>query len=235
MHGHQLILQNEHLIRDLMRHTSVRRPTFIEVGSERGSGSTFALSRLANTHGLHFITIDADQEISERAREISRRVNATFEAVCDLAENFLKGYPTSDIVIIYMDAFDIVTGWPHKVETIESYEKRGVNLTNEMAWKMHYQVAEVVFRKIVPGGLMCFDDTWRNGAGNWEGKGKHAIPFVFDHEFRTVAIEKNCVLLQNQSNVDLLLRTRRYTARFINRYRSWLTGKVRGSCTVDGR
>ena len=53
-----------------------------------------------------------------------------------------------------MDAFDIVTDWPHKKETIESYRKRGVPLTNEMSWKMHLEASQAVYDKVINGGLI---------------------------------------------------------------------------------
>ncbi len=202
MHGHQLIIESENIITNLAKVTK-EELSLIEIGSERGSGSTLSLAKFAQSLGLKFITVDADEEVVVSAREIIKSIDQRFEAHHQLGEVFLSNYPFNNIAVVYMDAFDIVTDWPHKQETIDSYKRRDVPLTNEMAWKMHLEASKAVHEKIIPGGLICFDDVWKDVNGQWQGKGKTAIPFLLEHGYKLVKFKPDSLLLENTIGLPL--------------------------------
>jgi len=195
VHGHGLIEHFRPRIAELIK----GRPglVMLEVGSERGSGSTQLLAEMARSLGLRFITIDADAEVAAEAAAIVTSINPSFEAHHALAEEFLASYEATDIAVLYMDAFDIVGDWPHKASTIESYSRRNVELCNENAWKMHYAASRAAFKKVIRGGFVCFDDVWKDEGGTWQGKGKTALPFLLQSGYQEAFyVQGHCVMLQ---------------------------------------
>lgn len=209
VHGDELILIYENYIKkSLLKYQDI---TFIEIGSERGTGSTFRLSKLCNKNKWKFITIDADEGISKNAENIVKRINNNFEAINDLGEVFLKNYQLNNIGICYLDAFDIVTDWPHKESSVETYRKRNVEITNKAAYQMHLEAAQNCYSKILPGGFICFDDVWLDKENFWQGKGKTAIPFLLSNGFETIAYKNNSLLLQNMNDIDELEKQRLLT------------------------
>lgn len=221
IHGDEMIILNQRFI--LKSLDGKRDLTLIEIGSQRGTGSTHRLSRFAKTNKMHFITVDADEDNSKAASEIIAKVNKNFEAHHQLGEKFLENYPYKNIGICYLDAFDLVTDWPHKQSTIESYKKRNATFTNEAAYKMHLDAAEAVWDKVVPGGFICFDDAWKDNQGNWQGKGKTAIPFLLSKGYVVNYYRRNSVLMQraekNTASINIpleLIYLKRKLATLIN-------------------
>lgn len=176
--------------------------SFIEIGSERGTGSTHKLANLCKKMRWHFITVDADDKTASSAKEIVRKIDPSFEAHHELGEVFLNNYPGRTIGICYLDAFDIVTDWPHKQDAVAAYKKRNVEITNQAAYKMHYDAASNVYQKIVPGGFISFDDVWLDKENTWQGKGKTAIPFLLENGFIILKYRDNSLLLQNTNGLD---------------------------------
>lgn len=176
--------------------------SFIEIGSQRGTGSTYKFAKLCQKSGWQFITVDADDATAILAKNIVHQISPQFEAHNEPGEVFLKNYSKTNIGICYLDAFDIVTDWAHKKETLETYKKRNMEITNEAAYKMHYDAACNVYQKIVPGGFISFDDVWLDKTNTWQGKGKTAIPFLLSHGFIVLKYKNNSLLLQNTNGLN---------------------------------
>lgn len=181
MHGHQTI-------GNLLLHNHYEQSTMIEIGSERGLGSTSLLASLAKKYKLHFITVDIMEETQKRVEKIVTDINPNFRAVCMRGEEFLKIYPRRDMAIIYLDAFDIT--YPNKKrreDRAEIYQSKGLNYSNESSWKMHLECCQNMFNKMRIGGFVVFDDSWiaknKDGSKFYEGKGRTAIPFLLNNGY----------------------------------------------------
>jgi len=192
MHGHILLLDNEEKMKDI-----IKDGVFIEIGSDRESGSTKALAQMAERLNMTFITVDPDEGAFKRSTEILNEYIDKW-AVQDLGEKYLATVDF-DVHLIYMDAFDnVLPNWPHKQTTIDTYKNRGIDLNNENSWKMHLEACENIIERVVIGGYICFDDTKQEGA-EWVGKGKLAIPFLLKNGFDIVDSDySNCLILQKE-------------------------------------
>ncbi len=195
IHGHTLLLINKNKIKKIAK--EVETPVIVEIGSQRDAGSTLELAKMCNEFGIKFITVDPDENVYLSAKKIIKEINPEFEAVCKEGELFLQEWNKKNIIAVYLDAFDIVTYWPHKNKTIESYRKRKTELTNENAYKMHLEAAKNVYEKIVDNGFICFDDTWLDEYNQWEGKGKTAVPFLLNNGF-VISDYKPCAVLMKK-------------------------------------
>lgn len=189
MSGHNLIIEYKKLLKPL------ENTLFLEIGSDRDSGSTKKLANLAKENKMRFITVDPDENAYKRSISILSNIDKNFKAIKSLGEKYTKNIK-QDVGAVYLDAFDIITDWPHKQSTIDSYKKRGVDFTNENAWTMHLEASKNLIEKIVLDGIICFDDTFMNSDGIWDGKGKLAVPFLLQNGFSKILKNEGAVVLR---------------------------------------
>ena len=64
---------NSAQVDDIVNKNSDRNFTIIEVGSERGVGSTYHLGKYCLDNNLNFITIDASEESNKSAKNILKK------------------------------------------------------------------------------------------------------------------------------------------------------------------
>ena len=189
MQGHQLLIEYApRLVKELPAGALM-----VEVGSERGHGSTLALAELCKANGFNFVTVDVDAAISADAGKIVRGVSPGFEAVCDYGEKFLE---TTDrtVHIAYLDAFDFYH--PHHPEDRKAaYASRGTEITDDNAAAMHLACAKALKRCSPIGGYVCFDDILTDGP-EWKGKGRDAIPWLMENGFELLEWRRTTAMLK---------------------------------------
>jgi hypothetical protein len=194
-HGHQLLLEHEVLL------ASPKNKFFLEVGSDRGEGSTKILAELAKRLQLIFITIDMDSNICEKAMKTVGAVNPRFSAECGLGENFIPLFEDESIAILYLDAYDTMpVGFDLPQDIKDPYIKNMGKWNNEDAWNMHLKCSIAADKKLIPGGFICFDDMWRKD-GIWatRSKGYLAVPWLMEHGYEEISYVDGCVLLGKPS------------------------------------
>ncbi|MBD3248782.1 hypothetical protein GF336_01940 [Candidatus Woesearchaeota archaeon] len=187
MHGHELIIKNKELFKNL------KGKSLLEIGTERGCGSTILLAEMAEEIGMDFITVDVDEEQTKNVIKPLNKINSAFKTITEYGEIFLKNFK-GEIGLIYLDAFDF---WHdnHSQERIDAYKKRGTEITNENCWKMHYNCAVELVKLMKEGTYICFDDVLSKEP-EWEGKGKLAIPYLLNNGFNIKIYEPNCIILE---------------------------------------
>src|SRR4051794_36253798 len=107
----------------------------VEVGSERGEGSTRWLYRYAKQHGLRFVTVDVDPRQVERADRIApgkARQATGVEALRRLR---------TPVSVAYLDGFDWI---PHGAENERwiarqqgRYRRMGMDMNNRNCQQEH--------------------------------------------------------------------------------------------------
>jgi hypothetical protein len=201
--GHELIQKHETLISSMLNAQSI----IIEIGSDREAGSTKVLAQLAKNNDAHFITVDVDEQATERAQSIIDKIDPSFQAINDYGEKYLAGF-NKPVQLIYLDAFDLPGDW-HSPEVIDSYHHRKTELTLENCHKMHLDCVREIHTNMPAGSFVCFDDVNPVGpSGNmlfekvssshmlWSGKGKTAIPFLVENGFHIIDNIRASVLLR---------------------------------------
>lgn len=170
----------------------------IEIGATRemlpGQGSTAHLASVCNRLHIDFTTVDMDPDNVTRAKHTLARSNGRFAAVCSKGEDFLANF-SGTIDYLYLDAFDFLHPH-HSEERKRAYQAHlDTEITNEACWKMHLDCAMAIVPLTPPGAIVVVDDAWSSEAG-WGGKGTTAIPYLLDHGFKLVAVDKNSVALR---------------------------------------
>lgn len=198
-HGHELMIRT--LRRERRQQGEAMKGRWlVEVGSTReelpGQGSTARLAAICQRYGLRFTTVDMDPENTQQAAATLARFGDGFEAVNMKGEDFLASCERG-VYYCYLDAFDIDHGH-HSVERQRRYKKHlGVSIENELCWEMHLACARALVERMPNGGIVVFDDSWRDGR-SWQGKGHLAIPYLLEHGFEIIGLTRNAVALQRR-------------------------------------
>ena len=189
MKGHQLLIEYApRFVAELPKGAAM-----VEVGSERGHGSTLALAEMCKANGFTFTTVDVDPAISADAGTIVRGISETFDAVCDYGERFLETTPRT-FHMAYLDAFDFYHPH-HPADRIAAYQSRGTEITDDNAAAMHLACAKALKRSLAIGGYVCFDDILTAGP-EWKGKGRDAIPWLIANGFDLLEWRRTTAMLK---------------------------------------
>lgn len=153
----------------------------IEIGSERGEGSTAFLADYAQQHGLRFLTADIDPASHAAAAKIT--TGARLMSGRDLLKRL-----RSKVSVAYMDGFDWIPEGLEREDWIQEqrdrYRQLGYELENRNSRNEHLAEAQLIARRATERCVVICDDTWRNG--DWHGKGGLAVPYLLTQGF-TVA------------------------------------------------
>ena len=155
----------------------------VEIGSERGEGSTTFFVNFAKKHGVAFYTVDFDPEQYNHAAAICARAGSdNIQAFNMTGEAFLKDvFPSFNkpIFFLYLDNFDFI--YDHIVGLVDNqvaaYRALGVTMNNTNSKIAHLQQTELAEPHMDENGIILCDDTFRRGDA-WDGKCASAVPFL---------------------------------------------------------
>lgn len=171
----------------------------VEIGSDRGEGSTAFFRDWAKQKGLEFHTVDVLDDAkryfetnleSGGADGINFHVVSTGHAWCrDELPSMNK-----KIKVLYLDNFDWIDPvnlqyqWLH--DQISDYASRGVVMNNENSQEEHRLQALYCLPHLADACAVLIDDSWMDVGGptGWGGKCGTAIPLLLANGFR---VEQN--------------------------------------------
>lgn len=159
----------------------------VEVGSERGEGSTAWLRDYAERTGLGFTTCDIDPAQHAEAERI-----APGHAICGRGRDVIA--QTKPISAAYLDGFDFIPpgceGDGFITEQRERYADLGFTLSNGRCHAEHLAEAKALERRANRRCVVICDDTWQGPRGGWKGKGATAVPYLLRHGFGVIEVVK---------------------------------------------
>jgi len=173
----------------------------VEVGSDRGEGSTVFLSGLANRTRRPFFSVDFSEEGYLNARracgtcahrgmgEEWLEAPEGFSASADAAG--MGAGADARIAVAYLDNYDWTYPWTktmaYKVQQHKDYEKQGLSLSNAKSQETHLRQAIAVEKRCSERCFVLFDDTWAGAApGLYSGKGGRAVGYLMAKGFEVV-------------------------------------------------
>ena len=141
----------------------------VEIGSERGEGSTAFLAETASRLGMAFYTIDFDSAQADAATSICARfANPNILAFHMTGEDFLTNvFPKlgKQIFFLYLDNFDFIydgiVGQCN--DLISRYAELGTKMNNENSKDAHLRQAELALPFTYEGSIILCDDTFKRG------------------------------------------------------------------------
>ena len=151
----------------------------LEIGAERGEGSTDWLRAFAAGIGMPFIGFDL---VIHRGKAIMT------------GEAWLKNiFPLFKLPIAfaYLDNFDWIYERAEHDEIsrqqVGQYAAWGMQLTRENSRQAHFEQAQLIHWLAAPTAFILFDDTWRQPSGSFEGKGALAVPWLLQRGWDVIA------------------------------------------------
>ena len=199
-HGHVLLMDMLALI-ERENPGSLAGKSLIEIGMTRepyrSQRSTQKLGLFAALLDLRYIGVDIDPENVANAKKILPYLNPGAQSYISKGEDFLRLH-SGTIDFVYLDAYDFYHD-NHSVDRQEVYKKHlGSEISDEQCWKMHADCAETLIKRLSPDGVVALDDTWKSSAGEWQGKGKLAVPMFIDAGFEIIASSENTVCFKRK-------------------------------------
>jgi hypothetical protein len=175
---------------------------YVEIGSDRGEGSTQELAELAQRNGTKLITVD----ISDRARgRLQTQLPEVEFVVADgasWAREFAHFNSDTDVACVYLDNFDYI--WdinevrPAIKMQMHEYASRGVAMTNQQCQLEHMRQIVELYSLLTPTATVVLDDTFlKNDC--WMGKSAGVVLYLLAKNWQVVHQTLDCgVILQRQ-------------------------------------
>jgi len=181
---------------------------WIEIGVDRGEGSTRFFADLAKTKATKFYGVDADEGQISRARAVlssqGKMVLGTdgqfylaegtlpdhIELTHAFGEQFLSNLTPQPVSLVYLDNFD----WDYWVGRQEEHfvpaqkqhyrEYMGTEMTNINSQKAHLAQAMLLMPMMAANSIIVCDDTWYHPEeGVFIGKCSAVIPYLMLNGF----------------------------------------------------
>ena len=176
--------------------------SFVEVGSDRGEGSTAWLSSFAARTGRDFFSVDFAPEGFENARRVCGACAYRGLGEDFLSSEFANVSKFGAISFAYLDNYDWIWAGEHvqsytpqfpamlsdgelsqyKLKMRKEYEAEGYVLNNGRSQEAHLAQAKLVYSLCTERCIIIFDDTFPLGQGLYSGKGGAAMKFLLEEE-----------------------------------------------------
>lgn len=172
------------------QHLSADNSTIVvEIGSERGEGSTRFFRDWCRPRNIDFYTVDVTDEAHEHfTKNLSyggldginfQKVNSGHEWCKDFLPTLGK-----QIKVLYLDNFDWIDPnnlqYQWQQDQIVSYADRGVTLNNENSQEEHRLQTLYCLPYMAAQSIILIDDSYQdvNSPSGWGGKCGTAIPLM---------------------------------------------------------
>ena len=175
----------------------------VEIGSERGEGSTAYFRDWVSVHGVDFHTVDVTDDALRHfidhnggPGDIKFHITETGHAWCrDVLPTLGK-----QISVLYLDNFDWIDPvnlqyqWLH--DQIAAYAARGVVMNNENSQEEHRLQTLYCLPHMAPRSIIIIDDSWPDTTSptGWGGKCGTAIPMMLDAGYQILIDQGKMVL-----------------------------------------
>lgn len=162
---------------------------WIEIGVDRGEGSTLFFADLAQNRATGFYAVDYDQEQIDGLRKRFGNLPDHVRTVQARGEDFLDDFrnlePTARVSLVYLDNFDWDYWVNRKAKSFvpaqkQRYlEKMGTEMTNLNSQQAHLIQAMRLMPLMSDRSIIVCDDTWYDPQeGVYIGKCSAAIPYL---------------------------------------------------------
>ena len=175
------------------------RGVLVEIGSDRGEGSTDHLARLARQYQKKLITVDILPKAQMRLANQLTNVEFAVASGSDWAGNFAHSW--TDIDVLYLDNFDYIwdinnVSQPIQIQMHE-YSQRGVSMTNQACQIEHLRQLLLLYPSLTPTAVVAFDDTycWNDC---WVGKCGPAVVYLMACGWKVVEQTLDCGVIMKK-------------------------------------
>lgn len=164
----------------------------VEIGSDRGEGSTQYIDALAKKYNTKLYSVDILSKAKNRLEESCTNTEFVVAPGSEWAQDFyLKSH---DISVLYLDNFDYIWDIAEVRPAIRKqqyhYESMGLQMTNQNCQVEHLKQMIALAECMHPQGVIVFDDTYCVN-DCWIGKCGPAVVYMKTRGWQVVWHE-NC-------------------------------------------
>jgi spermidine synthase len=180
----------------------------LEIGSDRGDGSTYIFATLAKNLGRQLFSVDVDSDVIEKNREEFKQL--PFDLPVDFfnqtGEQFLEDHNNLRFSIVLLDNFD--WDWnphnseSHVLEQQKKYRERfGLEMNNHQSQFTHLRQALMLTHMLTDEAIVICDDTyWAHEYGTYTGKCGAVIPYLETLGFNVVLNKDHGIVMLRKNN-----------------------------------
>jgi len=166
---------------------------FVEIGSDRGEGSTEFLNNLAANHDKKLITVDISGKAKSRWQTTLSNTEFVVQSGSQWASEFAHTW--TDIDALYLDNFDYIWDINDVRPAIQlkmvEYADRGVAMTNQACQVEHLTQLIRLYPMLAPRAVVAFDDTYCYN-DCWIGKCGPAVVYLLAQGWQVVHQTLDC-------------------------------------------
>lgn len=178
---------------------------FVEIGSERGEGSSLMLDRLAGQYSTRLISVDISSDAQQHYRHQLFNTEFVVASGSDWAKNFAA--QNTDIALLYLDNFDYI--WdinnisPAIRQQMHQYAGQGIVMTNQNCQAEHMQQIIALRECLSPSAVVVFDDTYCYN-DCWIGKCGPAVVYLQAHGWSVVHQTLDCGVIMKRLDTSIV-------------------------------
>lgn len=173
---------------------SLAEGILLEIGSDRGEGSTQFFAGLVYGTDRELYAVDPSDVVEKNVKYLVNKISNMY-FFKNTGENFLQNFDKK-IAYAYLDNYDwnswedepVETWEPWVVEMINEYTLRGEKHSNEKCKQVHLFQTKLIVALASKRCIIQFDDTYGNLDEHLLGKGAYAIPWLIEQGWKTVYI-----------------------------------------------
>ena len=177
------------------------KPTgvFVEIGSERGEGSTISLNTLAEQYNTKLISVDITPDAQQ---QYGNRLEHT-EFVIASGSEWAKNFSTvpSNIALLYLDNFDYIWDINSMGDNIQQqmreYAGQGIVMNNQNCQAEHMRQIVALRTCLAPDAVVVFDDTYCYN-DCWIGKCGPAVVYLQSYGWSVVHQTLDCGVIMKR-------------------------------------
>jgi hypothetical protein len=179
------------LINEVIEH--YKEGIVLEIGMERGEGSTTFFNHFCQIKGIEFYSVDFDPNTFQIVKEM--KLDWTVP-ICMSGEKFLFEYfpeLKKKIFFAYLDNFDYIfphiRGHEQIIKQQSRYKEFGFEMdeNNHNSHRAHLIQAFLIDLDFAAEPCyFLLDDTWRKG-DVWYGKGATAVPYLLSRNYKIIS------------------------------------------------
>ena len=135
---------------------------FVEIGSDRGEGSTQTLAALAQQHNTRLITVDISSKAQSRLSHTLPNTEFVVASGSAWAQEFANTH--TDIAVLYLDNFDYIWDIDSVSAAIRQqmhdYAGQGIVMSNQNCQVEHMRQMVALTPSLSSDAVVAFDDTY---------------------------------------------------------------------------
>lgn len=174
---------------------------FVEIGSDRGEGSTIWLDALAADKDTRLITVDIESKAKSRLEKVCTNTEFVIAKGSEWAQQFNAS--DADIAALYLDNFDYIWDINEVRPAIQiqmaEYASRGTAMTNQECQIEHLKQMVALLPCLGNNAVVAVDDTYCYN-DCWIGKCGPAVVYLLANNWEVVHQTLDCGVVLKKVN-----------------------------------